>query len=310
MSRFARRLQQATVATTPAGGGTITHGSQINATNTGIAGIGVARSSLAVVSASQTVTNSGAVISDKLFLDGIVINADNVRVTGCQFECHGINAMAIQINGLNCIIEDTTIVADGGGSTYECIMINNNGAIVRRVDASISENIITVSADNVLIQESYLHDTSNLSNPAAHQDVIEVYGGSNVTIQRNRIFMHADETSCINIAPWFGASSSNNVIVDDNWIDGGNSHILVDLQSTGTINGTKVRRNIMGGHTNPLYGRYSPFQNNDNRIIVQTDAAQTASPGSIMWPTSGPDASHWGNCSDLVPDNTGVIVLP
>lgn len=307
MSPFARKLQLS--ASDNQLSSLITHGSQVNATNTGIAGVGVARASL-TATGSTIYGTSGQTISGRLFTGTVTLNGNNITLERCQIETNGMNTMGVIVNGTGCVIQDVTIVPPSS-STYICININADDTTVRRVNASVSENIITVSANNVLIEESYLHDTSNLANPSAHQDIIEVYGGSNVTIRKNRLFMHDDETAAINIAPWWGSSSSDNVWIDDNWIDGGNAHILVDLQSTGTINGTRVRRNHMAGHTAPgVFGRYAALQNNDNRTIVQTEGAQGSSPGSILWPTSGPDANYWQDCSDLSPDQTGQIVIP
>ncbi len=306
MSISARRFQRVNVNfSSPIG--EITHGSQINTSNTGITGAGISRASL-TVSGGRTYSTAGQIISGLLFTDTVVLNADNIILRNCQVETNGENTKGIVINGSNCTVEYTTVVPPSS-STYMCIEVGGNNAIVRRVNASISENIITIGASTVLVEECYLHDTSNLANPAAHQDVIEVYGGNDVTIRRCRLFMHADETAVINIAPWYGSDSSDNVVIEDNWIDGGNAHVLVDLQSSGHINGTKVLRNIMGGHTNASYGRYASLQNNDGRATVETVSAQLATPGSILWPTNGADVNHWGDCADLVPNRTGQIIL-
>ncbi|MCA9580725.1 MAG: hypothetical protein KC416_02955, partial [Myxococcales bacterium] len=54
------------------------------------------------------------------------------------------------------------------------------------------------------------------------------------------------ETAVVNIAPWGNGASVNGVLVHDNFLDGGNMHVLVDNQGAG-ISKVRVIRNKMGG---------------------------------------------------------------
>lgn len=280
-----------------------------DATNTGIAGIGVSRASLAAGGAGGTFTTPGQTISGKLFTGNVTLNGDNSTLSGCQIEDSGSSEQVIIVGGNNVTIEDCTILA-ASGSFYIGIHCNNgSGTQVLRCNISLGENLMTIEADSVTVQDSYLHDTSLASNPTGHADVIEVYGGSGHTIKHNTLKQTAAlGDSPINIAPWQGTTSVNGVAITDNFIDGGNSHILVDLQSTGTIHNVSVLRNQMGGHTDN--GIYSAFQDNDSRGTVETPTAQTSNPNALLWPqlSGNPDINLWEQCTGLSPDKTGQIV--
>lgn len=295
------------------GEGAVVHGRDVHAdgSNTGIAGIGVSSGSLTNTGATTYSTN-GQTITGRRFTGTVSITGSNITLSGCQIDLAGSFSKGIYVTGNNVTIEDCTIFATSGQSMYMCIHASGGtGLMIRRVNATGGENVVTIETSGVTIEDSYLHHPSNASNPGGHKDVIEVYGGSDTLIQRSRLVHDADETAVINIAPWFGSTSVANTIVQDCYIDGGIMHFVVDLQSTGTITYTKVLRNDMGGHTAPgVIGRYAALNNSDGRSVVNTQAAQNSAPNSILWPTSGGDQSYWVDCADLSPDRTGQVISP
>lgn len=294
------------------GGGGITHGQQVNASNTGIAGVGLTAGDL-TSQAGQTYSTNSQTITGRRFTSPVVVTGSGVTLRNCLFDfAGGSSTRALRIQGNNCTVENCTIGTNGATSYYHAILIEADGATINRCDLSNAENVIEDDGNNTLVLESYLHDAQAISNPGGHVDVIEVYGGNNHTYRRCRLGDDtADVTATVNIAPWFGSSSVAGVLIEDCFVDGGNAHVLVDLQSTGTITNVKVVRNKMGGHTSPgVFGRYAPLQNSDSRAITGSDAAQALNPNSIQWPTSGADLNTWDECSDLTPDNTGLTVSP
>ena len=298
-----------TVVSTPAVG-TITHGQQMNATNTGIAYAGLTVGQLTTVGGT-TYSTAGQVITNMHFTDTVYLNAANITLRNCQIEASGSSTKAVLVNADGALIENCTIVAPGATSGYMGIYMNGTNLTVRRCNISKFENNMTIEGGPTLVEYSYLHDSSNVSNTAGHRDCVEVYGGDDVTFRMNRMVHPAGETAVINIAPWYGANNVRRCTVQDCFLDGGNMITLVDLQSTGVINYARFLRNKLGGHTDPaVIGRYAALNNADGRALVGTAAAQTADPNAILWPTSGADVSYWDECADLVPDRTGQIVFP
>lgn len=285
------------------------HGRDIFASNTGIAGNGVSESSLQTI-AGMTYVIDGQIVEGKLFTDSVVVNADNVTIRNCKFKTSGSNTQSLHIKGANVRVEYCTFTTSTG-SVYMQVHISGSGATVYRCDISRGENNITVEADTAHIEESYLHDSSNVSNTSGHRDTIEIYGGNDVAILRSKLIHPTGETATINIAPWWQATNVIGTTIDDCYLDGGHAHILVDLQSTGVIQNTRVRRNNCGGHTPiNIFGSYAAFQNQDGRAIVQTETELGSNPNAVLWPISGADANYWSDCGDLIPDKTGQVVVP
>jgi hypothetical protein len=287
------------------GGGAITHGRQVNATNTGITGAGISAGSL-TSNAGGTYSTNGQTITGYAFTGTVTLNGDNITLSGCTVTLSGSSSKGVIINGAGCIVEDCTITAPSGQSMYMGIHVSNGtNATIRRCDISRGENNMTIENGPTTVTESYLHDSSNASNPGGHRDCIEVYGGNDVTLNKNRLVHPTGETSVVNIAPWWGSTSVDSCTIDDNWIDGGMEHIIVDLQSTGTITNTRIRRNDFGGHT--ANGDYFALLDNDGRGTVGTEAALTSNPNAILYPPSGADANYWQDCTGLAPDRSGTI---
>lgn len=298
------------------GGGGITHGQQVNASNTGIAGVGLTAGDL-TSQAGQTYSTSGQTIELKRFTSPVVITGDNITLRKCLFDFAGgstTKAILISDGTTGTTVEDVTVhPPDASTSYYFAVENDGTNTTVRRCDLAGAENCFGDFGAGTLLELSYLHDARATSNPGGHVDVIETYFAAANIYRLNRIgdAIASDVTASINVAPWFGSSSVTGLDVVDNHIDNGNAHILVDLQSTGTITNVRVLRNTMGGHTNVgVFGRYAALQNSDSRAIVADDAAQALNPNAIQWPTTGANRNTWAECSDLSPNNSGQTVSP
>lgn len=291
----------------------VTHGQQINATNTGIAGAGLTVGDLTAHSGG-TLSTPGATLTRRRFTAPVVITADGVTLEECLFDfAGGSSTSACRITGDGCSLSWCEIGTDGATSYYRSLFLDEAvGTTIYRCDIHDGENCSEDDGTDTLWLESFLHSAQAVSNPGGHVDVVEIYAGDNHTFRRCRLGDgSAGVTATINVAPWFGAVSVDGVLVEDCFVDGGNAHILVDVQSTGTISNVKVVRNKMGGHTSPgVFGRYTPLQNSDGRSITNDDAAQALAPGSIQWPTTGDQVNTWDECDDLTPDRTGETVSP
>jgi hypothetical protein len=300
------------VTDSAAGAGSIGHGSQVNATNTGIAGVGLTTGDLTNQGAI-TYSTAGATISRKRFTGTVTVTGANVTIQECQWDIpSGSNSKGLVVQASGVTVRNCTLRAASGSHYMSIHHSSGSNLLVDGCDASGGENIITVESDGITIDSSYLHGTSVASNPSGHADVVEIYGGNGHTITKSRLVQtigYGD--ACVNVAPWYDDTPVDGLDMDDCYFSGGNSHILVDLQSTGYVRNDRVRRALMDGHTDN--GRYSALQNNDGRSVVGTLAAQSSNQNAIYWPSTTGDtgnASHWTDCSDLSPDRTGQVVAP
>ena len=298
-------ISEITVDLPPVTAGGITDGRDVNASNTGLTGAGIDPASLTTTGGTTYGTAfNGQTISGKRFTGTVSVTGSGITFSGCESQIGGANAIGFQVTGADNTFEDLTIIPTAGHSFYIGIHNSGSGTTIQRCDISGGENLITNDgpANDYLIQLNYLHDNSIVSNSSGHPDCIEVYGGSGGTISKNNINLGAlADDAGINIAPFGGSTSTNNITIADNFILGGIVDVLVDLQSSGTINYLAVLRNWISGYTNPnVIGRYAALQNQDRRAIVSTAAEQAADPTAILWADN-----TWWACAGLSPDRTG-----
>jgi len=241
-------------------------------------------------------------------------------VKDCKLTNGGVDTFGFNITGANVTLEGCLIVANPGTSITEPFFITNNiaGATIRRCDISLGCQAGSYYGTGGLLEENYFHDTSVASDPTQHPDVLEVYGGSGLIIRRCRLMEGAIlADAVVNIAPWQASNPSvDGTQILDNYMQGGQEIILLDEQSTGDITNTVVMRNDMDQHTNPdtgsSFGVNRALTDYEGRPIYQTASQQAANPSSILWPstTGNADVSRWVNPDGIIPDWTGLIVLP
>lgn len=305
----------------------ITHGRQVNATNTGIAKWGLTAGAL-TAAASGTISANGTVITERRFSSGVFVSGNNVTLRRCLIEDVGAAAgVIVKIAGTNVTLEDCTI-RPSSGSCWQAILgedgTNYSGLLITGCDVSGCENNMSLndSPSSVTVEYSYFHDSRNTSNPSGHKDCIEVYGGTNVLFSKSRITHNDMDTATFNLAPWSGPSYVDGCNIFDCFIDGGNQVVLEDAQSRDTggyVRNLRVLRCDVGGHQNPATGRYSAWSQSDgeadadgppvSRPRHETEAALAAAPNGYLWPSTGPDVNRWAECQDLSPDLTGQIAL-
>jgi hypothetical protein len=287
----------------------ITHGRQVNATNTGIARAGLTRSQL-TASGSINATTAGQVITGKNITGKVTITADNVTLKNSWVQNSGSGAVLIDVLGNNFTMENVTASPGAGNAAYQCVWVEGGtGHKIIGSNLSRCENLISLNDSGaVTIDQNYLHESAALGG--GHKDGIEVYAGDNVQITRNRIEHPSfTETAAINVAPWSGSSHVDGLNVTDNYIDGGHMHFVLGVLSSGYIRDIKIKRNDFGGHTTLAVGGYYWAINLYSGVAghVQTDAEQTAARTKVVFPDSGADANYWVNCADMSPNRSGQI---
>lgn len=319
-----------TITTT--GGSTITHGDQINASNTGFGALfGATVANLtnqADISYSTTQT-----VSRKRFTGRVDVTAGTVTFSECWWDGGGGGSSLTQLyvgGAAGAALNYCTFSTNAGSSAFICLWLDGSGAVtINRVDASGAENIMSCYNSEIGAQaeitESYFHDPRNNDNPSGHKDIIEMYNGR-ARFRRCRIETAPSDTASVaafNIAPWMPANLRvNDIIIEDNFIDGCGRSILRDLQSgvgsggTGYIRGMRVLRNKFGGHNwIAPYTAYDHLHTADDSTngysIVASEALRT-DPDQMVWPNSGVDRNTWSETqlhgAPLTPNNDGATV--
>lgn len=296
----------------------ITHGVMMGESNTGLNYRGVSRASLTYMPGPQTFSTAGVTIQGKIFDSRIDITANNITIQDCLMYGGSLNEFGfLMANGISgTTFSGVDIRRDTDLSWYICLQVADGctNTIITRCNLSGGKTQLTNYGDNTQVTYSYFHDTDLTSDPTNHPDNIEWYGGNNGLIQYCSLPMGPVKyDGSINISP-YDSGISRSVLglnIYDNFIDGGQGHILVDNQGTGQVTNVQVLRNLFGGHTNPdtvmSFGIYHTFTDEDARGTVTTVAQQTANPQALLWPLSGADANYWYGCGDLSPDNSGLV---
>jgi hypothetical protein len=225
------------------GGTEITHGRDVDESNTGPTG------TLTPVSGTVTITTPGTVWEGKDLTGSIEIQADNVTLRNFRVTVHdGYFGILIR-SGTNTLIENCEIASPG---LYTGI--TGEDMTVRRCNVHGFENSLAVGS-NVIVEECYLHDHNYA--PGAHVDGIEWWsGGSYSTVRRNRIMLdyHRD-TGCVNLTPYNGGVANDNV-VQDNLFYGGTYSLYIRGDGGGAVSGVTVTGNEWVKESY-LYGTHS-----------------------------------------------------
>lgn len=294
----------------------IVDGRDVNATNTGIAKHGLVQANLTAM-AGGALSTSGNTYTERVLTSQLDIFGNNNTFIRCLFKpSGGASGHCVEVEGTgNTFIDCTVTTSSGSLETGIRVWGEGSGTTIRGCDLSNCENLVGFNDENAgsVLEESYLHDANN-STTGGHIDGMEVYGSTNLTIRRNRIVFAPLPTAAINIAPYAVGSYVDGCDIYDNFIDGGQNNILVDLQDEyGALylRNVRVYRNWMGGHQYVQDGRYSAASlRAPNNVTCETLAAQVSDPNKVYWPTSGSEVNRWWDCADLVPDLSGQIVIP
>lgn len=192
------------------------------------------------------ITTNGAVLDGALIACDVRIDADDVTISRSLIQAGGPWAVyqPDQFTGLT--VSDVEIAGRPGCqaalafSHYTATRVNIHGCgDGARTDASAT------------VQDSWIHDfwdgrvNGQQVGTVAH-DGISTSGGSDLTIRHNRIDNPRSDDSCIMIGGQYGEPS--NVVIEDNYLDGGNYTIFLSPFGTNRVirNNTFTRTYLTG----------------------------------------------------------------
>jgi hypothetical protein len=193
---------------------------QPNASNTGVP----AGTVLTVYNGDLTITTAGATYSGLDIHGYLVIKAANVTVKNSIIRGGtgpiGNGIVNDQAAGTNFVLQDSEVVPqypvvgldDVKGWNYTLLRDNLHGSV----------DGLKVYGNNVVVQDSYIHDLVTYANDPAqnngpsHSDGIQIQSGSNVKILGNDI--EGQPNSSIIITQGNGVTSD--VLIDGNWLTG------------------------------------------------------------------------------------------
>lgn len=153
--------------------------------------------------------------------------------------------------GASAILENIEIAPSNATACMDGIWAVNT-TITR---ANIHGTVDGVKADdNVTIQDSYIHGLAyfavdpNQGGGPSHNDGVQSYQcNSNIRLQRNNIVLLGDETAgAVYQVTQDGGVRCSNIVVDNNWLDGGGCTLNFAPKVLSTLTGISVTNNKFG----------------------------------------------------------------
>jgi len=219
------------------------------ASNTGVP----AGTQLTVVSGNQTFSASGQTISGKDFHGYVKVTGSNITFKDCIFRGgtpSGNNALLDTESATNTVVEDSEFVPLHPAATIDGVWTTNTKLYRVNIHGTVDG---MKAGNNTLVQDSWIHDTSwfasdpNQGGGPTHNDGVQAFDGvSGVTLRHNTIDLSTSKDPNAALQ-----DSASNVIVDNNWLDGGGC-ILNFADHGHSLPGLSV--------TNNRFGRHSAFQ--------------------------------------------------
>jgi len=223
------------------------------------------------------ITKDNTVI-DGLHVQGsITIEADNVTIRNTLIET-GTSLYPIHVTSgtTGAVIENVEIDNQGGTGIG---MFLQGTTTVRNADIHSAEDGIRIQADNVLIEDSYIHDLQRYDG--GHHDTIQIRSGDDVTIRGNNLQPYRASTadpmnSALQIGSLSGDDPISNLRVIGNLMNGGN--FTINGGRSGDTDSAHYADNRFG--TDYRYGAVSNLQDGSTwtDTNVWHDTGQPAMP--------------------------------
>jgi len=218
-------------------------------------------------SESIVVRQDGAVIENINLTGCITIRANNVTIRNVRINCGGFYAIRV-IDGFSGIRVD------------KAEMLNMKSAAILGSNFTVTRsNIHDSGADafkpgrNVVIETSWMHRLGTIVG--SHSDAVQMVSGGDIVIRGNNIDMPANlqgytNSQCILLQTNNGPIS--NVLIENNWLNGGGWCVQVNDKGRGHGSPQNIR--ILGNRFGPdcTFGT----------ILVRGDNADTTVIGNVF----------------------------
>ena len=225
-----------------------------NASNTGLAGLGIDPGSLST-STYVTLNDDEQVLED-MYIDGTVyVNAENCIIRRCYIDCSNDYFGIDPTNSPGLIVEDCTIV--GTELTAACITDGHDGATYRRLNLSGSMDGIKLGIGATL-EDSYIHDLSQTEE--SHNDGVQIETAWDITIRHNAIYSR--DTSAILMGGGEVRESAQNCLIENNYLDGGAYQLYGPSGGGNVLNGPSANVRILNNTFGPnyLHGHFTAWE--------------------------------------------------
>ncbi len=187
---------------------------------------------------SITITEDGTVL-EGVWITGMVdVRADDVTIRDFKIDATSYYGIKATYGARRLTIEDGEIFGMSSAAVY------GGNFEARRIDIHDSGADGFKPTSNALIEKSWLRRLG--SKPESHADGVQIRSGSDVVIRENYFDMPSDlpgfnNSICIIVQT--GSGPVDNILIQDNWINGGGFSVQVRDKGRGYGPPTNVRIN-------------------------------------------------------------------
>ena len=201
---------------------------------------------LGIYTGPSTITVDGTIIEGVKINHSLKIKANNVTIRDVFMDCGG-SWYCINANfglNLNLLIEDSTL------TNVASAHILGSEIIARRNEMYISGGDAMKFVNNNLVEGNWVHHPIG-TNVGAHADGIQISGGINNVFNCNNFDIPVNvpgtnSNACLYASPWTtGVSIIDNLIIKNNWCNGGNFAMSITNASN-----VEIKNNQFGNDCN------------------------------------------------------------
>jgi hypothetical protein len=225
-----------------------------NASNTGLAGIGVDPGSLTTASYT-TLNTDGQVLQDRYITGTVYVNATNCIIRRCFIDASNDYFGIDPTFSPGLLVEDCTII--GTASTAATVTDGHDGATYRRLNLSGSMDGMKAGI-GATIEDCYIHDLSQTEE--SHNDGIQFETAIDITVSHCAIYSR--DTSCILMGGGEERAAAVNCLIENNYFDGGGYQFYGPAGGDNVIGGPSEDVRVIGNVFGPnyTYGHFTAWE--------------------------------------------------
>src|SRR5262245_32294803 len=210
-----------------------------DATNTGVpAGVTL------TPSGALTIRTAGAVVGGLDITGWVEIDAPNVTLKNCKVQA--TTFVAVIVKALGAVIEDCEISSINKGGGSKGIWFDEmTGGTARRNNIHHVEDGFYISANGIVVEDNYIHDTGSHSYDP-HYDGVQVSAGSaHITIRHNNVDTgNPEQNSAITMGNNEGPL--DDVTIENNRLIGGGYTVRCDGRGSNPVSNIRFSNNRIG----------------------------------------------------------------
>lgn len=222
-------------------------------------------------SGDVTISRSGTVVEGLDVTGRVIIDADDVTIRNTRVASDTrLYVIHVRPGVTGALIEHVEV--DNMGSNGKGIYFDAAGGTVRLTEVHSAEDGIAITADDVTIEDSYVHSLAR--TPTSHNDAIQIRRGNNITIRGNNLQAYNPDTddpmnAAIQIGSLHGDEPIRNLLVTGNLMNGGNVTVngggrgeVADAVFSHNRFGRDYRFGVAGNLENSRWERNNVFDDN------------------------------------------------